>query len=333
MTKNQKLRMILIGVALPAIVAVAGAVIVVLSMPDLPDAVAVHWNASGVADGFGPAWILAAIPLLALPYAVFGGIVVRSAVRADAITWSQRGILATAPFLAIVLAVAGAGSALLQRGLADDASPGSIIPALALGLLAGIVASVAAWFVLPRHEGLPAVDAETAPALELGPTERAVWMRRIEPARGLAALIIGGLALAMTAGAIVIWASAPLWQLAVWVGILALVTLAVSSTMFWSVRIDATGVDVRSALGAPHFHYPLDEITAAGVRTVNPTRDFGGWGIRTPTRDRTGIVVRAGDAIEVQRVGGKVLVITVDDAQTGAALLNGLVAQSARSIP
>lgn len=333
MTTSQKLRMTLVGVALPALVGLAGAVIVVLTMPELPDSVAVHWGPSGEADGFGSPWILAVIPLLAVGYAVFAAIVVRSALRAGGISWAQRGILATGSFLAIVLATAGAGSALLQRGVSADANPGSIIPILALGILAGVVASVGAWLVLPRHEATPTVDAGTAPALELSPTERAVWMRRLEPARGTAALIIGGLALALTAGAFLIWASAPLWQLAVWVGIIALVIVAVSSTMFWSVRIDGSGLDVRSALGVPHFHYPLDDISAAAVRTVNPTRDFGGWGLRSQFGGRTGIVVRAGEAIEVQHSDGKVLVITVDDAQTGAALLNGLVAQSARSIP
>jgi hypothetical protein len=47
---------------------------------------------------------------------------------------------------------------------------------------------------------------------------------------------------------------------------------------------------------------------------------------------RTGIVLRAGEAIEVKRTDGKTLVVTVDDALQGAALLNGLVARSHKRI-
>lgn len=42
----------------------------------------------------------------------------------------------------------------------------------------------------------------------------------------------------------------------------------------------------------------------------------------------TGVVLRSGEAIEVQRTGGRRFVVTVDDAQTGAALLGTLVARS-----
>ena len=48
----------------------------------------------------------------------------------------------------------------------------------------------------------------------------------------------------------------------------------------------------------------------------------GGWGWRTGVGGTIGIVMRKGEGIEVVHSGGKRLVVTVDDAETAAALLN-----------
>ncbi|MDH6181229.1 MFS family permease [Microbacteriaceae bacterium SG_E_30_P1] len=327
MTTAQYLRTLLVGVALPALVGVISGALIVTQLPHLPDRVAVHWGVDGQPDGFGTPWILVVLPALAILYSGFALVVTRSA-RAQGITWAQRSILAIGVFLAVVLGAAGAGSAYLQVGLTDAAAAPTVLPLLAVALLAGAVAAIAAWFALPRHVRPAAITPESAPPLALASTERVLWLQRIEPSRGVVALIVGGLALGLTAGGIVVWASGPLPNLFVWLGILVLVGVSVASTMFWTVRVDANGLSVRSALGAPHFRYPLDELVSAGVTDVVPGRDFAGWGIRTVPGKRTGIVVRAGEAIEVQRTGGRVLVITVDDARQGASLLSALIARS-----
>ena len=331
MTHAQYLRLLLVGVALPIVIGITGFGATVALLPTLPDPVVVHWGVSGQPDGFGSPWILAAIPLLAVGYAAFAFAVTRSA-RAEGISLSQRGILAVGVFLSIVLASAGAGSAWLQAGLADATAAPSVLPILAFAIVIGVLATVGVWFALPRHTVATRATSESLPTLDLGLTERAVWTRRVEPGRGTVALVIGGIALAATAGAIVVWASAPLLNLFIWAGILALVILAVASTMFWTIRVDSSGVDVRSALGVPRFHYPIEELTSASVAQINPTRDFGGWGIRNAGGRRTGIVVRAGEAIELERRGGRALVVTVDDATQGAALVNALVARSPQRI-
>ena len=331
MTRAQHIRLLLVGVALPILIGLAGSIVTLSLVPVLPDPVAVHWGTSGEPDGFGSPWILVALPLLSIGYAAFAFSVTRTA-RADGISWSQRAVLATGAFLSVVVAAAGAGSAVLQAGLADATAAPSVLPLLASAIVVGLLATAGAWFALPRHTGAAPADPAARPTLDLAPTERAVWTRRVEPSRGLVAVVIGGIALAATAGVIVVWASAPLLNLLIWVGILALVIVAVASTMFWTIRVDASGVDVRSALGVPHFRYPIDELTSATVTEINPTRDFGGWGIRTGGGRRTGIVVRAGEGIELQRVGDKSLVVTVDDAEQGAALVNALIARSAGRI-
>lgn len=332
MTRSEHIRMILVGVILPAVVGLAGTIVVILVLPELPDPIAIHWGVTGEPDGFGPAWISAVLPLLGVVYAGFAFAVVRSGVRENGISIAQRGILAVGPYLAVVLAGIGAGSVYAQRGLENAQDAPSILPLLAASLGAGLVVGVGAWFALPRHRRPVAADLSSAPAISLTDTERAVWMQRLEPGRTAGVLVISGLALAVTAGAAIIWASAPLVNLLVWVGIIALLSLAVTSTLFWTIRIDETGFTARSALGAPNYHYPLDEIEGAAVADIVPLRDFGGWGIRMVGGRRTGIVLRAGEAIEVKRVDGKTLVVTVDDALRGAALLNGLIARSHKRI-
>lgn len=64
----------------------------------------------------------------------------------------------------------------------------------------------------------------------------------------------------------------------------------------------------------------------SAFRGVDRKGEFGGWGLRLSVDRRFGVVLRAGEAIEVTRANGKRFVVTVDDAGTGAALLEALIA-------
>jgi hypothetical protein len=111
---------------------------------------------------------------------------------------------------------------------------------------------------------------------------------------------------------------------------LALLLLAfAATTLAFHVRVDDSGLHVDSVLGIPRFHVPLSDIESAARVEVNPMGEFGGWGLRLSTGRRFGVVLRAGDAIEVLRRSGKRFVVTVDDAATGAALLEALVSRAA----
>ena len=57
--------------------------------------------------------------------------------------------------------------------------------------------------------------------------------------------------------------------------------------------------------------------------------EFGGWGLRLSVEGRFGVVLRQGEAIEVTRANGRRFLVTVDDAATGAALLQALIARDA----
>ena len=69
----------------------------------------------------------------------------------------------------------------------------------------------------------------------------------------------------------------------------------------------------------------MDGARALNVKPMN----HGGWGHRGSLLllGKAAVVVRRGDAIEVTLRGGRQFLVTVDDAETGAALLNGLVQQ------
>jgi hypothetical protein len=96
------------------------------------------------------------------------------------------------------------------------------------------------------------------------------------------------------------------------------------------VRVSAAGLTVRSTFGWPRTTVPADEVERADVVQVRPVHDFGGYGWRLGRQGRTGVVVRAGEALEVTRTGGRALVVTVDDAADAAALLNTM-AERARA--
>ncbi|MFF1573368.1 hypothetical protein ACFVWR_11505 [Leifsonia sp. NPDC058292] len=61
---------------------------------------------------------------------------------------------------------------------------------------------------------------------------------------------------------------------------------------------------------------------------MNPIGDFGGFGMRYSTGRRFGVVLRHGPPIGVERRDGRRFVVTVADADTGAALLQALAQRS-----
>lgn len=323
---TDRIRKLLIGILVPAVVGLGGVVLIIIALPDLPDPVAIHWGVTGQPDGFGPASTnLVLLILFTVLYSVFALVAARGN---DGFSVIQKALLATAPFLAVLLTAVLAGSLVLQRGLADATQAPSVLPLLAVGAIAGVAMGIGAWFFLPAVT--PRSAAETVPpTLELGATERAVWISSAGPAGMLTTLLLGSLALVgvVTIVAVVL-AAPPLFALAC-CALIVFLSLLVASTVFWRVRVTDQGLVVRSALGIPRFAIPLTEVDEATVVTINPTRDFGGWGLRWGGRGRLGVVTRSGEALEVRRLNGKSLIVTVDGASNAAALLNALRSRAA----
>jgi hypothetical protein len=305
-------RTLILIVVPPLAVAVAVIVALVAIAPLLPHAIAVHWGRDGV-DGTGT------VADLIVPVAVTVPLVTAFVVLLVLVT-SRRGSSTVLERSAIVVSVfAGAGTALSilavvipQRNAAtlDDIHPAPWIVgafAVALVLAAGCALS---------SRPVPVVRPTLVggPALELSETERAVWSHSVTARTGVQVLVLACGVLVV----VVVWIAGLAW-IALPEAILFAVVIAM---LHWRVTVTRQGILARSAFGLPRFRVPTADIVEARVIRVNPLLQFGGWGIRVGGTG-WGVIMRAGDAIEVVRNGRSSFFVTVDDAATGAALLNG----------
>lgn len=310
-------RLLLVSALLPLLLVGVFGVVAASWLPDLPRTVAVHWTVDGP-DGFASPWL--AILLPAVITVLFVVITVAAAWRpaeSGHPTVTQKILLATAPALAALLVVGLGGSLWGQRGLTDPAAAPSVLPWLGIGLAVGVVVFIAAWFVLPPGDRTPLRGAPAEP-LPIPSTSAAYWSRTValEPAMWV---LIG------TIAAVVVGLTVFVPQSAV-IGLIVLVLMLAAAllTGAWRVTADRRGLTVRGILGVPVVRVAADDIAQVRLVEVHPTADFGGWGVRQAPGGRFGIVLKAGQAIEVVRRNGRSVTVTVDDAATGAGVLAAL---------
>lgn len=313
---------VLVGV-LPAVAALAGFLMQRSWASTLPADLITHWGANGEPNGWMSPFAFAVFSLgLTLGLVLLFTVLTVSSYRAGA----GRGTLVSASvagaLLGVGLTIAMAMTTYAQRvGVELSTAPlswtWSVIGALYL---------VAVGLLVARIRPLPTKEAESVvpvTPIALEPGERASWFARAGMRVGAviavltlgAALLLVVIVSTLDAGALVFW---PLL-------ITVLVLLILVTTLTWRVRVDAEGLRVRALLGVPKFHYPLADIQAVRVVDVRALRDFGGWGIRSGRTGAFGVVTRSGRALEIDRVSGGRFLVTVDDAQTGARLLEALL--------
>lgn len=303
-------------------------------LPAMPDPAATHWGFTGGPDGFGPQWVL---PVMTI--AVGGGITLLLALLAlsglrtnSGRAMSYRVIAAAIWFEVGLLGVGQFLTAAMQVGYDDARDVPNAGPALLIGAAIGLVAGFLAWKGALDVPADPDERAAAPDAVDLAPGERAVWIRSVSLSRS--ALIVLGTLILITAGLGLTTAvldarlqgglTAGAW---ITFGCCALVTLAVLLCSTFEVRVDAEGITVRAPLGWPRKHIPAGDIRSAEVVQVSPMGEFGGWGWRYGVAGAgLGIVMRAGEGIRVTTNAGKRVTVTVDDAETAAALLRGLAA-------
>jgi hypothetical protein len=114
---------------------------------------------------------------------------------------------------------------------------------------------------------------------------------------------------------------------------LGIVFVGVAFLAFASVSVSVTGdgVRVRSGrLGWPAVRLSLDQVTSASAIDVKPLT-LGGWGYRGSVRvfGWASWIVRGGEGLQLDLTRGKRFVVTVDQADEAAAVLNGLLARRA----
>lgn len=310
--------------AVPPLVAAAASIIVLFTL-DLPPRLAVHWGPSGGVDRVGGIGDLVApllIGVVLITATLVGTLFAKT--RGATTTGFVRALVGTSVLIGVGLSFSILATGIAQRGVEDPMTVplSAALGWMGVGFALALVVAVICVLLVPRinYDGSER-DGDVA-ALPLGATERASWSRSVVLSPVAIAIIS---AAAIATFAVVLLAGAPVLVLIV----PAVLYAAVFAMLAWHVRIDASGLVARSVLGLPVFRVPLTAIT--GVRTVEvrPMRDFSGWGLRFGNLG-WGLVLRGGSAIAVDREGRSPFVLTVDDAETGAALLAAL-AQRARA--
>lgn len=306
-----------IAILVPLLVTIIGILAIVPFVPARD--IAVHWGPGGEPDGYAPAWVtvlVLAIVGVLTPLA-FG--IPLLATRRDGVSFTQKVLAVASLWLVVTLALLGGWMILGQQ----DA--GVAPPPVGFGLLFafGVSLPIAAlaWVLAPPTVPVEPVGTPAEP-LPIADGERAVWLGRTRLATpGLIAVV---LAIVLSAAAGVFAAIVTDGAAAVVLGVPVLVLALLLTTSYWTVRADATGLTVRSGTGWPRFHVAAGEIAQAGTTRATALGEFGGWGIRFGRGRRLGIVMRSGEALEVQNRDGSALVVTVDDAGTAARLLSAV---------
>lgn len=326
-----------VGLITPLVLVVASVVVVLVWMPELPDPMAIHWGDDGV-NGYAPKG--AYVPLV---FGIGAAVVVLTAVLATSAhrlpqssakptigPWSStaRFIGALNLGVAALIATIGVAGAWIQRGLSDAAdAPGIGIPTLS-GFVLMAVLAVLGWFLQPPSPVTEREQSAPAGSIPLATTERAAWFGTATMARGGVIVLVSLLALlvVMTVLFLVLRQGGSVVLLTVTV----LMALVVGTMLVFRVRVNAEGLRVRSLLGWPSIRIPLDRIEKVETVQVDPFHEFGGWGWRLGLDGRRGVVLRAGEALQVTQTGGRVFVVTVDGAPVAAAFLETLCSHARR---
>lgn len=324
---HQATRILVVALIAPLVLTAVAIAIDFALGAQLPRSIPVHWDISGHANGYqSPVGLTVTLVAVCVPIvAVFGGITVLWSHRSP-VTPLLKILGVTGTFVALVIGTA------FTVILVDPAAGDHAWTTIGLPFGIGIIGAAVSWFALPRAvRGVAGSHhAPVAPvALERG--ERASWIRSSTASPAIIWSLLGlGVLLSVVTIAATLSSGAAFWA----VSFVPLLLVVLSLTMFaWTVRVDARGVRVRAALGLPRFQIPLDEITSANVITVQALSQYGGFGIRVAFNSRLGIILRSGPALEVHRRSGLDLVVTIDDAETAAALINGLVQREAQVLP
>jgi hypothetical protein len=318
-------RLFTVAVLAPLAFAIAGVLVTVALAASGPARVATHWGFSGPPNGFGSPYtypILIAVISVAL-IVLLGGSAVLAAHRSP--LTGMLKVLAIAPlWVTVLLDVSLGGSLLEQRTSASVSTAANPALALVIGVVIASVLSVGAWFLLPKAVRSPAADEPvTVSPVLLADGESASWVRTTSASRGVLLIFVGiGVILGAAEILVVLSTGGRAW----WFSIIPVVVLIILlSNLAFTVRIDSRGTRIRSVVGIPSISIPLRDMESARVIEVNALSQYGGWGIRWNLSGRLGIIVRSGQALEIHRRRGLIVVVTVDDATSAAGLINGLV--------
>jgi hypothetical protein len=291
----------------------ATAVLPVLLADDLPDRLATHWTLDGRADAAtSPATLAGLVLLLTVPCAAV--LLAAASTRRARTPGTWPALAGTAALLGVVLAGLVPLTVSLDR--AGTSWQATAAPAWwQLLALVGAALAVAAGTARAAST-LPTVAEEvpTTEALDVPSHARVSWSGSATarwPLALSAALVAAGAVLALSIGHR-------------WAGLLLVAAgLGASALSHVQVYADQRGLTVAyGPFGWPRTRLPLADIASVAPIHVRPA-EWGGWGYRGSLRvlRRAAVVLRTGPGIRVDLRDGRVFAVTVDDAATGAAVL------------
>jgi hypothetical protein len=291
---------------IPALLVTSIVLPFLLAWEELPNPMATHWDLSGSPNGMMPPVVLLLL-MAGVAVAVWASVVRvirRMPSEAPSFVAGLFGIQALLVAVTSMAVSANRGHSTWET--ADGVEFVHVLIAVGVALVAG----AAGWFLAGgrsiEREGGPGAG----PVLDVAGPENLVWA-----SRGYGRVI-------QVVGIVVIVAGLAMWG---WPTLLLLVIgLIVLAFAEVRVTISRRGAFVSLGwLGTPSWRVPLESISRAEVETVSPMA-YGGWGYRLRPGVRA-IVTRGGDALRMVREGRADLVVTVDDAATGAGLINSML--------
>jgi len=292
-----------------------------LAASHLPEPLASHFGLSGAPDD--------KLPLVAFT-AVLAGLVLVPAVLA----WprvrgtkpgSAPGRLALLGFSSTLSAALGVLTLWLNWERAVWTEAGHFQLWFLLPLLGLPMATAAVLGALGRRlwPGSGVASAPGAQALPLAPGERAYWSGVAHNRWFL--LIVAGMVIQFGIFSLLPSKAPTAFGSALLIQLLVLPVLELLSRI--RVSINEQGLTIHYGhLGWIRQRVPLARIVRAAAFELEPLA-HGGWGYRGSLRwrGRAAVVVRSGSALRLELRDGTQLSVTVDDAETGASLLNGFL--------
>jgi hypothetical protein len=285
----------------------------------LPDPLATHWDLQGRPNGNMGLGFLVLFQLLfaGLPAWLLARLIRRRSDHREAIFRACGTLTFIAAMTAIVAWIIVAAN--LDAPVWSAAAPvgfAGIGLALATAAVVGVVAGR-----LASSLGTAALPAESLPSAGLAPGSHAIWSGSAR-SRWAWPIFLGLVGFGLN----------QLLQSAIAPGLL-LIVLASVALPFTSIRVlaDRNGLSIAyGPAGWPRQQIPLSAIRAARAITVRPLK-HGGWGYRGSLRlfRRAAVVLRGGEGLALDLADGKRFVVTVDDAERGAGVINDLLAAPA----
>lgn len=288
-------RLLAVAAVLPVLIAVTSSLVMIASMPDLPDEIAIHWGSNG-ADGFGSPWEIIAT-LLGLIGVLSGALAfsLNDLAESGRPRPTQKVLAVMALGLSVTLGVGMTASVLAQRGLDDVRTAPDPLPGLLLGAALGLLAAAAGWLLLPRADRTPPAAVDVEP-LGLAPSERTFWTGTVSVSRIMLVVILG--VIAILCGTTVVAAQNGEKSVLLIV-LLATVLAAVAlSTLRWRVSVGRHGASVASFAGWPAIRISLADIDTTRLIAVNPIRRLRRLGVALgwrPNRHHSAVWPCVGD--------------------------------------